>query len=53
MQLYLQEPAVTRMNDRGLKKLYGSAVFYIQYRLVLFFGPTKRVCVCVCVCVCV
>ena len=30
-----------RSNDRGLTKLYGSVVFHIQHRLMLFLGPLK------------
>ena len=34
-----RKPAVTRTNDQGLTSLYGSVVFHIQNRLVLFLGP--------------
>ena len=30
-----------RTNDRRLTNLYGSVVFHIQHRLVLFSGPSK------------
>ena len=33
--------AVMRTNDQGLTNLYGSVVFHIQHRLVLFLGPLK------------
>ena len=36
-----RKPAMTRMNDQGLTNLYGSVVFHIQHRLVLFSGPLK------------
>ena len=40
-QVYLQETAVTCMNNQGLTNLYESVVFYIQHQLVLFLGPSK------------
>ena len=36
-----RKPAVMRTNDQGLTNLYGSVVFHIQHRLVLFSGPLK------------
>ena len=39
--LFCRKPAVTHTNDQGLTNLYGSVVFHIQHRLVLFLGPSK------------
>ena len=36
-----RKPAVTRTNDQRLTNLYGSVLFHIQHRLVLFSGPLK------------
>ena len=36
-----RKPAVTHTNDQGLTNLYGSVVFHIQHRLVLFSGSLK------------
>ena len=32
---------MTLMNDQGVTNLYGSVVFHIQHRLVLFLGSSK------------
>ena len=36
-----RKPAVMHTNNQGLTNVYGSVVFHIQHRLVLFLGPSK------------
>ena len=36
-----RKPAMACTNDQRLTNLYGSVVFHIQHRLVLFSGPLK------------
>ena len=36
-----RKPAVMHTNDQGLINLYGSVVFHIQHRLMLFLDPLK------------